>query len=124
MRMARNSPWWRKIGTALAALVLTVLTFGPSLDDLVCRNEGGLAATAVQTAQVTVAAEHHDAGPGIDGFGDVCLHGHCHHAATYVSTLPAATETPDYVLAVTHRPVRSRVPTSDPQFGLLRPPRA
>lgn len=121
--MARNSSWWRKIGTALAALVLTVLTFGPSLDDLVCRNEGGPAAMAAQSAPMTITAEHHDAGVGIDGFGDICLHGHCHHAAAYVPVLPMASETPAFVLSVASRPVRSRVPTSDPQFGLLRPPR-
>lgn len=121
--MGRNSPWWRKIGTALAALVLTVLTFGPSLDDLVCRNEGGLIAAAAETAQMAVTTEHHDAGVGIDGFGDICLHGHCHHAAAYVPVSPTANEMPAYVLSVAHRPVRSRVPTSDPQFGLLRPPR-
>lgn len=122
--MARNSPWWRKIGTALAALVLTVLTFGPSLDDLVCRNEDGLAAAAAQTEQLTVAAEHHDTGAGIDGLGDVCLHGHCHHATAYVPVSPTASDTPTYVVSVARRPVRGRVPTSDPQFGLLRPPRA
>ena len=42
--MARTSPWWRKVGMALAVLVLTVLTFGPSLDGLLCRDEGGIGA--------------------------------------------------------------------------------
>jgi len=46
--MARTSPWWRKVGMALAALVLTVLTFGPSLDGLLCRDEGSVSAVAAE----------------------------------------------------------------------------
>ena len=39
--MTGLSTWWRRAGGLLAALVLTVLTFGPSLDTYICRDEGG-----------------------------------------------------------------------------------
>ena len=120
--MARTSPWWRKVGMALAALVLTVLTLGPSLDGLVCRDEGSLSAVAaelpVAAAAADVAPEPLDEGPGI------CVHGHCHHSAPYVPATPPASELSAPLLAVAHPFVRDRVPTSDPKFGLIRPPRA
>lgn len=119
--MARTSPWWRKVGMALAALVLTVLTLGPGLDGLVCRDEGSLSAVAAElpaAAADDVAPEPLEEGPGI------CVHGHCHHSAPYVSATPAANALSVPLLAVAHPFVRDRVPTSDPKFGLIRPPRA
>jgi hypothetical protein len=108
---------------ALAALVLTVLTLGPGLDGLLCKDEGSLSAAAADmpAAQVSSADGHSE--PADEGAG-VCVHGHCHHAAPYVPTSPEAAETPQDLLGVAHPPPRDRVPTSDPKFGLMRPPRA
>lgn len=121
--MARSSPWWRKVGMALAALVLTVLTLGPSLDGLLCKDEGSLSAAAAEmpTTQISSADGHSQ--PADEGAG-VCVHGHCHHAAPYVSAAPAAAERPRDLTGVAHPLPRDRAPTSDPKFGLMRPPRA
>ena len=120
--MARTSPWWRKVGMALAALVLTVLTLGPSLDGFLCRDEGSIGAVAAELP-VAVASDYGDAGPAEEGPG-ICLHGHCHHAAPYVPATPAASDVNTHLAAVAHPLLRGRVPTSDPKFGLIRPPRA
>lgn len=121
--MARTSPWWRKVGMALAALVLTVLTLGPSLDGLLCRDEGSLGAVAAEMPVAALAADHTDPRPLDEGPG-ICVHGHCHHSAPYVPATPPGGELSAPLLAVAHPFVRDRVPTSDPKFGLIRPPRA
>jgi len=121
--MARTSPWWRKVGMALAALVLTVLTLGPGLDGLICRDEGSLSAVAAELPLAAAPAD--DAGPApLDERPGICVHGHCHHSAPYVPATPAASELSAPLQAVAHPFVRDRVPTSDPKFGLIRPPRA
>jgi hypothetical protein len=107
---------------ALAALVLTVLTFGPGLDGLLCKDEGSLsAAAAEQPLAAAVADLPHPEAPG-DGVG-ICVHGHCHHAAPYVPISPDAAESPEDLTSATHPLLRRRVDTSDPKFGLIRPPR-
>ena len=88
--MARTSPWWRKVGMALAALVLTVLTLGPGLDGLLCRDDGSFSAVAAELP-VAAAADKIDPGPLDEGPG-VCVHGHCHHSAPFVPATPAASE--------------------------------
>lgn len=121
--MARTSPGWRKIRTALAALVLTLLTLGPSLDGVICRDEGGLSAaagmtTVVHAMPVQGAAPHSDDGPGL------CVHGHCHHGAAYAPMAAPAADAPGGPIGVAGSPRRERVRTANPQFGLMRPPRA
>ncbi|MGA0605274.1 hypothetical protein ACO2Q0_04665 [Phenylobacterium sp. VNQ135] len=121
--MARTSSWWRKVGMALAALVLAVLTLGPGLDGLLCQDEGGLSAVAAEMPAAEASAADDHSGPRDEGSG-VCVHGHCHHAAPCVSASPAATEQPCNPIGVAHPLPRDRAPTSDPKFGLMRPPRA
>lgn len=124
--MARISAWWRRLGTALAALVLTVLTLGPGLDGLICRDEGGLSASAAEMV-VAAGVDSHEPDHGLDGGPCVhgpCVHGHCHHGGPYVATDLAAAETLHDLTRAGRAPPRGRVPTSDPQFGLMRPPRA
>ncbi|MCR5880080.1 hypothetical protein [Phenylobacterium sp. J367] len=108
---------------ALAALVLTVLTLGPGLDGLLCRDEGSLSAVAAEMPIADAAADHLDPRP-LDERPGICVHGHCHHSAPYVPATPPASELSAPLLAVAHPFVRDRVPTSDPKFGLIRPPRA
>jgi hypothetical protein len=120
--MAESTPVWRKIGAVLAALVLTVLTFGPSLDTFLCGDEGAHAAPVAEMT-VSKATAHQNGALDADGLGP-CVHGHCHHATAYVPVMPEAAAAPDYIVSALDRPGRSRVPTSDPQFGLMRPPRA
>lgn len=109
---------------ALAALVLSVLTLGPGLDGLLCKDEGSLSAAAaaeMPAAQISPSDGH--SGPTDEAAG-VCMHGHCHHAAPYVPTSTAAAENLQDLTGVVHPLPRARAPTSDPKFGLRRPPRA
>lgn len=104
---------------ALMALLLGVLAFGPALDAAVCEPE----------AAAAVMASDHGASAPDDGYGhDVdadaaCIHGHCHHAAFDVPGLGAVSDEAVSV-AARHDPSASAGPTSDPTFGLKRPPRA
>lgn len=118
--MVRTPSWWRRFGAALAALVVAVLAFGPGLDGLVCSDEGGLAAAAAELS-TTVAPDHSNAGHSDDD-RSACVHGHCHHAAASAPATTVASVTPA-TLRDRHGLIRARVPTSDPKFGLLRPPR-
>lgn len=120
--MAGTSTLWRQLRTALAALVLTVLTFGPSLDALICHDEGPLSAAAAEMPSLSGDADQAPADHSGEGAG-VCVHGHCHHAAPYVPAALPAAETP-LVTASPHALMRVAVPTSDLKFGLKRPPRA
>lgn len=120
--MARTSPWWRRLSAALAALVLTVLTFGPGLDMIVCHDEGSLSAAAAELVPVAVGDDVAPGGHSDDGAG-VCIHGHCHHPAPYVPATLLTAEAPS-VSEGEHDWLRVTVPTSDLQFELKRPPRA
>lgn len=105
----------------MAALVLTVLTFGPSLDSYICRDEGGLSAAAAEATVLAVQGDHAPDDHG--GPAGECVHGHCHHGAAFVPMVAIATEAPR-VSAAKHELVRVRVPTAEPRFGFMRPPRA
>lgn len=119
--MAGTSKWWRRAGRLAFALVLSLMTFGPSLDGLVCHQEGGLSALAAEPS-VTAAPTSDDlAGHAPDG-GGACVHGHCHHAAPYVAPPLMITAEPVVGLA-RHESPQTAVPTSNPKFGLKRPPR-
>lgn len=120
--MTGLSTWWRKAGGLLAALVLTVLTFGPSLDTYICRDEGGMTAAA---AEQTAAAVQDQADPvgGHEKALGACVHGHCHHGAAYTPVdVQPSQDLP--VLTGKHELPRVSVRSSDPKFGLKRPPRA
>jgi hypothetical protein len=107
---------------ALAALVLTALTLGPGLDGLLCRDEGGLSAVAAASPTAEAADSGHSG--GADEGADICVHGHCHHSAPYVPAALAAVETPGHLTDDAHLLARARIPTSDPKFSVMRPPRA
>lgn len=119
--MARTPSWWRRLGAALAALVVAVLAFGPGLDRLVCGEEGGLAAAAAEHSPAAASPDHSTAGHHDDDLG-ACVHGHCHHAASYAPAVTVAAAEPA-VMRARHGLPRGRVATSDPKFGVLRPPR-
>lgn len=118
--MVRTPSWWRRLGAALAALVVAVLAFGPGLDGLVCGDEAGVA-VAAELPATSVAPDHGHVGHSDDERG-ACVHGHCHHAAAYAQATTVASAAPA-VLRDRHGVIRARVLTSDPKFGLLRPPR-
>jgi hypothetical protein len=122
--MARTSPWWRRVGMALAALVLTVLTFGPGVDGLLCRDEGSISAVAAELPAASAATGDDGHGALFDEGPGICVHGHCHHSAPHVPAIPTAHALSAPLTAVAHPLVRDRVPTTDPKFGLIRPPRA
>lgn len=114
--------WWRRTGGFMAALVLTVLTFGPSLDAFICRDEGGLTAAAAELPSATAQDIDHSMQGHDNGLG-TCVHGHCHHGAAYTPVDGLAASTPTLAVG-RHVLLRVSVPTSDPKFGLMRPPRA
>lgn len=124
--MAGRSTWWRRLGGLLAALVLAVLTMGPSLDALICGGEDGMsAAAAVQTVDSdhAVAVEDGHGQSPHDGDLTPCMHGHCHHGAPYVPAALSDAEEPS-VLTDGHDLDRVTVVTSDRHFQLKRPPRS
>jgi hypothetical protein len=106
----------------LAALVLTVLTFGPSLDTYICGDEGGMSAAAAGQA-AAAAPDQPESLDGHDKALGACAHGHCHHGAAYTPVeVPPCQERPR--LTAKHNLLRLAVRSSDPKFGLMRPPRA
>ncbi len=114
---------WRGFGAVFAALLIAVLALAPSLDKLICRDE---APVAVAEVSLDGKASHLDAaGQDQDGHADpdICIHGHCHHGAPYLSApigeLAMLDALPDH-----HELTLGRVSASDRQFGLDRPPRA
>lgn len=107
---------------ALAALVLTVLAVGPGLDRLICRDEAGMSAAAAEWI-VTDEVEANDT-KHVSNEGGACLHGHCHHSAPFAVAIPVAADAPMVQASSVHRLARDRVGTSDPKFGVERPPRA
>lgn len=117
--------WWRGLSGLLAAAVIAVLAFGPSLDALICGGEG-LPATASPAAEARVQsadlADHRSDAPGhVDG--GACAHGHCHHGA---ASEPAREPPLLQVSALAARlPIPlTAVPISGPRYSLDRPPRA
>ena len=119
--MTGRSTGWRLLGRLLAALVLTVLTLGPSLDRIICRDDARLSAAAAAAEPVAVENAREVQDSHDDDLG-TCIHGHCHHAAPYV---PADNIAPVGPVAATerHEYAPESIRTSDLQFGLKRPPR-
>lgn len=120
--MAPTPSWWRRLGAALAALVVAVLAFGPGLDGVLCGDESGMAAAAAELSPTAAAAPDHSTAGHADDERGACVHGHCHHAGSYAPAPTAASAAP-VPLRDRHGLIRARVATSDPKFGLLRPPR-
>jgi len=120
--MTARSTWWRRLGGPWVALVLAVLALGPSLDGLICHDEGRPASSSSSAAVVAAQDVDQPSPAHDDGLGP-CVHGHCHHAAPYVPV--------DAVVAEAAVSPRTRyalapnaAPTFDLHFELKRPPRA
>lgn len=126
--MVWGSSWWRKAGMTLAALVLTLLTLAPALDGLLCRDEDSLSAVVASLAPAADTgvdlASHQDRGAPTPDDRGVCLHGHCHHPTPYIGAVDVAAERPVRLAAADHILEPGHAPTSEPIFGLKRPPRA
>jgi len=118
--MASVRTWFRQIGAIPIALMLCLMTLAPSFDGLICQNEAVPAVAEVGAAAPVASADH--GGPGHAGDGDVCIHGHCHHAAVYVPVALVATSEPVFQEG-RRLIIRTAVATSDRHFMLERPPR-
>jgi len=121
--MVQSPKWWRKLGAVLAVLVLSMLSFGPTLDGLMCHDEGGASVGSATAHTATVAADHSDVSTS-DGALSVCAHGHCHHSTSYIPALATFPSEGRIRPSDSHRLLRERVRISDPKYGLERPPRA
>src|SRR5690606_17199060 len=113
--MPGTQSWWRRLGAALAALVLCVFTFGPSLEAWICGAEAGFSAAADELPEAAAPTpDQHDSGHPDDGPG-ACVHGHCHHGSVVVVPAEGArSQSP--LVQDTHELVQVRVRTSDPKF--------
>lgn len=120
--MTSPSAWSGALRWLAAALLVAVLSLGPSVDSLICGNDLGSGAVAAEVPTqadqaVTAPLDDHSSAPA-----DVCIHGHCHHFAPFVpiegvSGVGADLPSAKHVLG------RSAVRKTDPHFGLKRPPR-
>lgn len=121
--MAGASTWARSLRGMIAALLLAVLTLGPSVDALICGDEAGAAAAAAEVQTVIVQATPDTPDDHGSGMSDVCIHGHCHHYAPFVPILGAG-EQATIEPSAQHDWWQTTIRKSDPHFGLKRPPRA
>jgi hypothetical protein len=121
--MAHDRPWRRKIGNALAALVVTLLVFGPGLDGLICNDDFGPVAAAA-AAEMVVADSTADSHAPVDRDGcGPSIHCHCHHGPSHVAVVSDAAALSD-ATGEARLPTRERPAVLDRQFQLIRPPRA
>lgn len=117
---------WRRFGRAFLACLVAAIVITPSLDAIVCGNEAAAETSASATQQHAVQAsvdeggEQHDKAPL--GHKGACVHGHCHHVASYPA--PAIDATARVVEPERLSLTAAVLPVSDLQFGLKRPPRA
>lgn len=120
--MAGASSWARSLRGLVAALLLAVLTLGPTVDSLVCGGDVSFAAAASEAQIVNVQASQLPDDHG-SGMADVCMHGHCHHYAPFFPAQGVGEHSVNESPAA-HDSLRATIRTSDPHFGLKRPPRA
>lgn len=92
--MSDRAPWWRRLGGALAACLVVLLTAAPAVDDLACAADGLAQAQAVKSiiAKSDVASEHQHPQRPPSGAADVCPHGHVHSVAPAPPVAPSLTE--------------------------------
>ena len=116
--MARFSSWWRNGAGALVACFMAVFAMLPAFDAVICETDEPAAAHAT-AAYEGVDQDH----PGHTEPSGVCPHGHCHQA---VSEAPerAAFGAITTIVAQAFGLSSSSVPVTNPQFRLIRPPRA
>ena len=117
--MTRGRNAWRSLGTTLAVLVLAVIAFSPGIERLICHDDGSPAAAGEQWAGVVQADDAHD-----DHEDGDCVHGHCHHASAWVPLSLAVSKEPAAHPLPSGAPPPVRLPVSNLQFDLMRPPRA
>lgn len=104
-------------------LLLVLFALTPALDAVACAGDEEVASVAAAHASPFAAKVSvvHDHGGG-DAHG-LCVHGHCHHAAT-AWPMREPVQAPTLIAATTERPVPTRLPPSRDPTGLDRPPRA
>ena len=67
--MTSISTGWQRLGAALFALVLNLLTFGPGIDAMLCRDDAGMSAAAaehVRLGRAIMVEGRHPIGPEAD----------------------------------------------------------
>jgi hypothetical protein len=109
---------WRRWRGVFAAVLLLLFTVAPSLDGIVCGDDGAVA------AESHVLHGDHDATDDAaeDDAHGACHHGHCHHGSGFAP--PQGVTAP----SIYGERARSRMEEAagavlDRQFGLMRPPR-
>ncbi len=116
--MFRAWPCWRGLGIALLSGFLLLFTLGPGLQNLVCADGAASASAAHQFSDTST-----DQTPIGDIDPGAAVHAHCDHGG--VSNLALASVSVALIPSGDRRAMdRSRVASTNRQFGLERPPRA
>ena len=115
---------FRRLAGALVALTLAMFVVAPSLDALICGDEGAVA-SAASTSSADQLAKFDDGGVGhADSVPhQPCVHGHCHHGFQYVPVAVAEAPVSEAGTARHVWPTPVRLATLAPS-SLERPPRA
>jgi len=114
---------WRRLAGAFVAFTLAMFVFGPTLDALICHDDGAVAAAGFGSGDQLAASD--------DGGGDhsapqphqPCPHGHCHHGGQSVPMALAAAAVIHAKAERSAPPASLALATRMPS-GLERPPRA
>jgi hypothetical protein len=114
---------WRRLAGAFVAFTLAAFVFGPTLDALICHDDGAVSAAGFESGDRLAASD--------DGGGDhtapqphqPCPHGHCHHGGQSALTTLADAAIIDAKAERQAAAAPERLATRTPP-SLERPPRA
>lgn len=116
--------WTRKLGGLVAVWLMALMFVGPTLDTVVCVDDGQPAAVSSDLIKAdTTASADHGKSDRDQTVAAVCVHGHCHHGVNLGLTVPIARTAP-VPMVVSHGLAGSSVYASLFPSGLERPPRA
>jgi hypothetical protein len=114
---------WRRLAGAFVAFTLAVFVCGPTLDALICHDDGAIAAVGLGSGGQLAASDESGGDHSAPQPHQPCPHGHCHHGGQSVLMTLADTAIID---AKAELPAPSASPALATRMpsGLERPPRA
>jgi len=115
---------WNKAVTRLVAVcALFLLVLSPNLDAAVCQ-EDLTSPVATQSVQLVIGAARQPGAPATGMAKGICLCGHCHFGAPFLSPALDQPDAPAGALGEQHARLEALEPAAGPLFELNRPPRA